>query len=109
MTFPGLNTVNASQDVSELLIYVNDLTDGLAMPLVLIAFFLVAFLGNFFLQLRFRGTGRIDFSFAVAGFVTFGLAVLMSLKNGLLAPQYLFISLAVAILGAFILYLTRES
>lgn len=106
--YPDLSTVNATTDVSNILVYVNDITYGYAMPMVLLGFFIITMLGGFFAQLRFRGTGRIDFAFTVAGFTTFGLAVIMSSKNGLLNPVYLFISLGVSILGVIWLYLASE-
>lgn len=108
MTYPTLDSVNATTDVSNLLVYVNTLTNGYAMPTVLFGFFIVTFLGGAFAQMRFRGSARFDAAFAVAGFVTFGFAVLMSLKNGLLNPVYLFISLAVAILGAVWMFFGSE-
>lgn len=108
MTYPTLETVNATTDLSNIFIYVNEITNGYAMPSVLGAFFLIIMLGSIFAQLRFKGTVRPDFAFAVAGFASFGLAVLMSLKNGLLNPAYLMISLALAILGALWVYLSGE-
>lgn len=109
MTYKTLADVNATQDLTELVIYVNDITGGYAMPLVLFGFFVVALLGSVFAQMRFKGTIRPDFSFASAAFVTFGLAVIMSLKNGLLNPVWLFLSIGLAVLGAVWLYLGREN
>lgn len=106
--YPDLSTVNATTDVSNLLLYVNDLTNGLAMPVTLVAFFFLVLLGGAFAQMRFRGSIRIDFAFAAAGFSTFGLAVILSLKTGLLNPLYLFVSLGIAILGAVWLYFSQE-
>lgn len=108
MTYQDISTVNATEDISELLVYVNSITNGLAMPSVLVAFFLITFIGGAFAQLRFRGSVRIDFSFAAASFSTFGFAVLMSLKNGLLNPLYLFVSLFMVILAVIWLYLSSE-
>jgi len=108
LSFPDLSSVNATTDVSELLVYVNTLTGGAAMPTVLAAFFIIAFLGSAFLNARFRGVFRFDFCFASAGFVTLGFATIMSLKNGLLNPIYLMISIVVAILGVAILLLSSN-
>lgn len=105
MTYPTLSTVNATTDVSNLLVYVNTITNGVAMPLVLLSFFIVVFLAGLFAQMRFKGVVRLDFSFAAAGFSTFGIALIMSLKNGLLDPIYMFISLGIAVLGAALLFL----
>lgn len=77
------------------------------MPLMLFAFYIIALLGGFFAELRF-GRGRFAVSFTVAGFVTFGLAVIMSLKNGLLNPIYLVITLGLSLLGVAWLALTSD-
>lgn len=108
MTYSTLADVNATGDLSEVFLYVNDVTNGAAMPMMLFGFFMIVLLGGAFAQLRFRGTMRLDYSFATAGFTTFGLAVLMSVGNGLLAPTYLVISLGIAILGAIWLYAARD-
>jgi len=107
-TFQTLDTVNATTDLSELLIYTNNITNGMAMPMVLFAFFIIAFLGSAFLNVKFRGVFRFDFCFASAGFVTFGMACIMSLKNGLINPFYLILSIIVAVISVAILYLSSN-
>jgi len=108
-TFQTLADVkNSTTDLSQLLIYTNDITGGSAMPIVLFAFFVISFLGSAFLNVRFRGVFRFDFCFAAAGFTTFGLACIMSLKNGLLNPFYLILSIIVAVIGVAILYLSSN-
>lgn len=108
MTYPDISTVNATNDLSNLLVYANEVTNGLFAPGVLLAFFIIILIAGFFAQMRFKGSTRFDFSFTAAGFATFGFAVIMSLKTGLLNPIYLFISLAVAILGVVWIYLASE-
>ena len=107
-TFKTLSDVNATNDLTALLVYVNEITNDKAMPTVLGAFWVVCFLGSIFAQMRITGYSRKDFSFAAASFATFGLAVLMSMRNGLLSPQYLLISLGAAILGAVWMYMSSD-
>ena len=97
--FPDIGTMNASNDVTQILVYVNTVTDGLFAPLVLGAFFLIIMFSSYFAQIRFYGKEIIESSFAVAGFATFGLSLLMNMENGLLNSTYVFISLAIAIVG----------
>jgi hypothetical protein len=104
-TFKTLADVNATTDLSELLVYTNDVTGGWAMPLVLLAFFMIIFLGGLFIQSR-RGIMRPEVLLATAGFLTFGMAMIMSIKEGLLNPIYVFISLGLAILGVLWMYLS---
>lgn len=106
--FPDISTVeNATNDPAELFIYANTITNNSFMPLVLFSFFIIVLLGSSFANKRFMGRVRFELSFAVAGFSTVGLAVLMSMKNGLLSPIYVWISIAVAIIGVAWLALTE--
>ncbi len=105
MAYPLLDTVNATTDPTELLIYVNDLTFGLAMPLMLLSFFTIILLGGMFMQIR-RGTVRPEVLLASSGFATFGLAMMMSLREGLLNPIYVFLSLGISILGVVWMFLS---
>lgn len=106
--FAEISSVNATNDVTELLVYMNTVTDGYFMPMVLLAFFIILCLGSFFMQMRFTGRGRFELSFTVAAFATFGFAVIMSTKNGLINPSYLIISLVAAVLGVAWLYLSSD-
>ena len=108
MTYKTLADVNATTDVTNLFVYANEITNNLFMPLFLVGFFLVALLSSWFAQARFRGYARIDLSFAAASFSTFGLAVLMSTKTGLLSPIYLMISLVIAIISVIIIFNSNE-
>lgn len=106
-TFAGLDSVNATSDLSNLLIYTNEITGNAAMPGVLFAFYIVVMLAGYIMGIK-QGRERFPANFTVAGFATFGLAVIMSLKTGLLNPIYLVISLGLAILGVVWLYLSSE-
>lgn len=108
MTYPDLSTVNATNDLSQLLIYANTVTDGIFMPGMLFAFFCVIWLGSYFAQLRFTGKGKFDASFTVAGFSTFGMSVLMMLSPGLIGTQYVVMSLAVSLIGVIWMYFSNE-
>lgn len=107
--YPTLATINASNDISELFIYANELTGGLFMPLFLLTFFIVLFLGGCFAQQFFRGSIRLDFAYAAASFSTFGMAVIMSTRNGLLNITWLILSLVAFILGLVWLYMSNSS
>lgn len=108
--FPILNATNynTTSDLSQLLVYANDITQGLFMPSIVAGFFLVLFIGSALLQFRFTGRVRIETSFAAAAFSTFGLSVLLAGTTGLLNPIYVLISFAVAVIGAIWLYFTDD-
>lgn len=107
MTYSTLASLNGTQDLTDILLYVNDLTYGVAMPGVLFGFMFILFVGGMLLRYRVTGIMSPHTSFAAASFVTFGLAVLMSLRSGLLNPIYLIISLVLAIVGAIWIYNTE--
>lgn len=103
MTYPLLNSTNPTNDLTQLLVYTNTITDGWFMFSFVIAFFLITLIGGYFAQERL-GKDRFDISFAVAGFATFGLIVLLKTSNGLIPTSYLYISLIVSVIG--VLWLT---
>lgn len=105
--YPDMGTIN-NTDLSNILVYANNLTDGYLAPMILAAFFIIVAVGSFFMQQRFTGRGRFELSFAAAGFVTVGFAVLMSLKEGLLPTHDLIISIVVAVIGAIWLYFSQD-
>jgi hypothetical protein len=100
-----LSTLNATTDPSDIIVYANLLTGGALGPLILAAFFFITLMGSFFAELRFSGRGKMSVSFAVAAYVTFGLSVIMMMKDGLLNPAYLFATIGLSLIGtAWILW-----
>lgn len=106
--YADLSTINASNDATQILVYANTLTGGILGPMILTAFFLIIMIGSYFAQIKFQGRARMEFSFTVAGFATFGFALLMSLENGLLNPMYIMISLGISIIGIIWLFFSSE-
>lgn len=106
--YPDMGTVNATSDLSNILVYANEITNGAFIPLVLAGFFLVIFFSSFFAQIRFSGVAKPDTSFAVAGFATFGMTVLFAAKDGLVSSSNFVISLAIAIIGAAWVFFSED-
>lgn len=67
--------------------------------LILFAIFLVTVLGSFFAQRRQLGTGNFAASFAVGGFVTMVVAIMLSLIPGFINLTTLVVTIAITILG----------
>lgn len=100
--YPGLDTVqNSTTDISQLLVYVNHVTSGAFGPLMLYSFFLVVFVSGYFAQKRFTGRPKPDTAWLVAGFVTFGLALIMSMQPGLLHWTNIVVTAILAAIGLF--------
>ena len=106
--YPDLSTVNATTDVTQLLVYCNTVTSGWFGPLTAWAFFLVVFLGSFFAQMRTTGRPKLDVCFAVAGFTSVGFSTLMALEFGLLRPYHVAIFICIAIAGIAVIFFSQQ-
>lgn len=107
MTYDSLSTINATEDVTQLLVYCNHITNGLFGPTILYSFFIIVLLANYFYQLRYSAKPKFDVSFAVAAFVSAGFAIIMSLEPGLL--WYGHILICVALAGVGVLWMLLHS
>ena len=105
--YPGLDTINATNDTTQILIYANTITNGWLGPLILIAFFIIAFIGSYFVQMRF-GRAKFSHSFAAAAFISFGLAILMSSVNGLLGSSWVIITIAFVAISLLFLFFSTD-
>lgn len=108
MTYATLTDYNASEGIYIPLLYVNDITGGLFVNMMLLAFFCIICFGSYFIQRRTSGIVYFPVNFAVAGYVTLGLASLLSLIPGLINIYALGIIIAVAVLGTIWLFFGLE-
>jgi len=100
MTFPDISSANITSDLSQTLVYANNVTGGFFVPgVILFPFFMIVFLGSAFMQMRFSGKIKFDVAFLAASFSSFGLSVILSIQNGLLSYFYVFVCLALSIIG----------
>lgn len=106
--YPDISTVNATNDLTQLLVYANTITNQLFMPLVLWAFFVIALIGSYYGQLRMSGRARIEVSFATSAFVTLLFAIIMETVPGLLPAVHFWAALAITILAVIWLYFSQE-
>lgn len=104
MTYTEYSTVNSSEGLHTLFIYVNDVTSGLFSNMLLFALFIVTLLGSFFASKRQTGSGNLAMSFAVAGYFVFGASLLMLLIPNLVNAGTVVICLVVAIIGTLWFY-----
>lgn len=109
MTYETLGERNMSEGFHVLFVYVNDVTNGLFSILLLVAFFVIAFMGSFFSQQRLIGRRDVASSFAAASYITVIASILMALIPGMLNIYVVIIWIAVAILGTLWLFLSNAS
>lgn len=105
--YPGLETVNATQDVTQLLVYCNTVTSGWFGPLVAWAFFFVVLLGSFFAQMRTTGRPKLDVCFAAAGFTSVGFSTIMAVVFGLLNPFHVVVFILISILAVAYIFFAQ--
>lgn len=105
MVYETLDNRNMSEGLQVIFLYVNDLTGGLFVSLFVFAFFAIICLGSYYSQQRLNGEGSFPASFAVAGFSTVILTVLMSLIAGFIPTYTILIAIVVTVLGVLWLYM----
>ena len=107
MAYPTLADRNTSEGIHIMFSYVNDITGGLFANMTLFAFFVIVMMSSYFSQQRMTGKGDMPSSFAVAGYLTTGLAILLSLIPNFVSVPTIVIALIVSTLGTFWLFLSR--
>lgn len=108
MTYPDLSTVNATSDLSVLLVYANDVTQGYFGPLVLGAFFLIVLIGSLMAQYKFSGRIIPATSFAAASFAAAGFAIIMASVNGLINPIFVILTIVMSLVGVIWLVFSSD-
>ncbi len=78
------------------------------IPLFLFSFFIIITLASYFSSKRLSNDGDLAASFAVAGFSTVILALVLSLIPGLIPTTYVVIVIAVAVLGILFLFFSKR-
>lgn len=106
--YQTLTEFNASGGFNRWLLYPNQVTFGLFTPMLLFAIFMISWLGYEFTRQRRTGTSDFAGSFTVAGFVTFGSAMALSLIPGMVSPLHLTIIIVVLAVGMIWLFTSRE-
>ena len=107
MTYELMNDVNASEGIHTAFIYVNQITGGLFMNMLLFAFFIIVTVASYNLGRR-DGDGDFPASFAVSGFITACLAMIFYLIPGLMNLSTVIISIVIAIIGFIWLIFSRQ-
>ena len=97
--YPELNGTLVRQDIMEIFVYANVVTNNWFGLFVVFSFFMVTFLGTMFLQKRFVNDVMPEKCLLASSFSTFGFIVILNMKSGIIDPIYLFIVGGIAILS----------
>jgi len=77
MAYPLLTSYNVTVGLEAPLCYVNSVTGGMFMPLILVGIWVIFAVGGYFMQRNMLGKGDFPQTTAVAGFVCSVFAILM--------------------------------
>ena len=100
--------VNATEGLHTVLTYVNDVTGGMFVPLMLFAIFFVVMMGTYYSAKRLSGDGNFPASFAVAGFMTTGASFIMMLIPGLINTITVVLTLTISVVGVLWLFFSNR-
>ncbi len=84
------------------------LVEVIFVPLFLFTMFVIALLTTYFSQVRSKAPADFIASFAAAGYFTVIVALVMSLIDGLINSTTLVVTIAIAVVGTFLLLLSRR-
>lgn len=108
MTYPTLNGTATGQNLLELLLYSNSVTNYLFVPFVTLAFFLVILISSIVFQLRFTNRIKPEVSLLASSFATLGWEVILMQKDGLLNPVYLVITFGIFFLSLLWVFMSSD-
>ena len=105
LTYATINQMNMSQGLQMVFVYVNVVTGGLFMALVLSMIYFVFLTGIFFSQKSAQGYGSIGSASAVSGLILTIAAILLFLADSRLVSGYTIIECIFAcVIGTIILF-----
>lgn len=99
---------NLNEGIHQLLLYLNDVTHGIFIIMMIVTIFMVFLLSSYFISLRTRGVADFPASLSVAGFVTSVVAILLRLIPGLINGFVLLAILITTMLSVLWLLSSRE-
>ncbi|MEX0596939.1 MAG: hypothetical protein WD512_10605 [Candidatus Paceibacterota bacterium] len=108
MAIELISNRNMSEGIHVVLVYINDITGGVFVQMLLLAIWCIFAIGLYFQQSKNTGLGDFPMTCAVAGFITFMLATLLRLIDGLVSNFTYGIVIAMAVLGVAWFYFSKE-
>lgn len=109
MTYKLLTQFNVSEGLQVPLVYVNEITNGVFINLLLFSFFIIVTMGIFYAQQKKIGEGDLPVALGVGSIVSFGFMVFMSLIPGLINSTTFAIGLVLTLICVLWLFLDKKS
>jgi len=108
MTYKLLTDFNVTQGLQVPLVYVNEITNGLFINLLVFAVFVIIAMGIFYSQQKKIGEGDLPVALGVSSIVTFGFMVFLSLVPGLVNSTTFTIGLIITLVCVLWLFLDKK-
>ena len=99
---------NLSQGLHVPFVYINDITHGVFMKILLFAIWSIVTFGIYFAQRNKSTVGDFPMALAVSGLITFVFATLMRLVEGLLDPITYAIIIIVALISVLFFFFSKD-
>ena len=96
--YPSLNI--SGNNVMQIWIYANTVTNNLFTVIFCLAFFLIILISSLIYQLRFTSRIRFEVSLLASSFALFGLELILEQQTGLLSPLYFIITIGILFISA---------
>ncbi len=93
--------------LDQMFVYASD-TVPIFTPMLLFSLFMITMLASYFSSKRLGNDGDFAASFAVAGFITAIVAIVMSIIPGMIDTYVTVITIIVAIIGVMFLYFSKR-
>ncbi len=108
MTYANLADYNMTSGLHILIIYANDVTFGVFVPLMLFGFWCIIAFGGYFNQKHETGSGDFPAWFAVAGFTTSVVSIILIQIPGLITGYTLAVILIIATMSVLFFFFSRD-
>ena len=108
MTYPLITSYNLSEGMHIPFVYVNQITGGIFINMLLISIWLIFAMGSYFMTKQRMGVGDFPQSIAVAGFVTTTFAFLLRMIPNLVSGGALIICFVISAISVVIFLFSRE-
>jgi multidrug transporter EmrE-like cation transporter len=108
MPIEQITSRNMSEGLHVLFIYINDITNGVFMQILLFSIWSIVVFGIYFAQKRDSTAGDFPMALAVGGVITVVFATLMRLIDGLLDPITYTITIVVALISVIFFFFSKD-
>lgn len=108
MPYELITERNMSEGMHVLIVYINDITEGLFLKILLLSIWCIVAFGLYFAQKRGTGEGDFPMAVAVAGFVTAVTTFLLRLIEGLVDGLTFLIVLVIAVISIIWFFFSKD-